>query len=127
MGQIIYESKRKKTPGYAVPVRVLLVRRAGGKGRFVRVEEWDDEQNLYVPDRLRQRHPWPWDAVQDLGERVCALREENRKLRAQLLQVTGSGACCREEPGRPLETGRQEDNLYGNGRNALNLSTEAMT
>ena len=57
MDQIIYESNRKKTPGYAVPIRVLLVKRADGKSRFVRVEKWDDEQKRYVPDRLRQPHP----------------------------------------------------------------------
>ncbi len=73
MDQIIYENNRKKTPGYAVPIRVLLVRRPGGNGRFVRVEKWDAEQKLYVPDRI----PWPWDAVQ-------ALRKENQKLRARL-------------------------------------------
>ena len=112
MGQVIYESNRKQTPGYAVPIRVLLVRRAGGNGRFVRVEKWDDEQKLFVPDRQGSGIPWPWDAVQDLGERVCALREENRQLRARLHQATGKKRKLRRRgAGRDLETGRQADNL----------------
>ena len=49
MDQVIYESKRKETPGYAEPIRVLLVERPGGKGRFVRVEKWDPEQKHMSP------------------------------------------------------------------------------
>ena len=60
MDQVIYESKRKETPGYAEPIRVLLVERPGGKGRFVRVEKWDPEQEQYVPDRQGSGIPWPW-------------------------------------------------------------------
>ena len=84
MDQVIYESKRKETPGYAEPIRVLMVERPGGKGRFVRVEKWDPEQKQYVPDRQGSGIPWPWDAVQALGERVCALRKQNQQLRARL-------------------------------------------
>ena len=102
MDQIIYESDRKKTPGYAVPIRVLLVKPDRGE-RFVRVEKWDDEQKRYVFDRQARRIPWPWDAVQELGERLCALQQENRTLRAKLHQLTAADR-CREKPAEPART-----------------------
>ena len=94
MGQVIYESNRKQTPR----VRGPDPRPAGEAARRQRPlrprREVDAEQKLYVPDRQGSGIPWPWDAVQDLGERVCALREENRQLRARLHQATGKNASC---------------------------------
>ena len=86
-----------------------MVERPGGKGRFVRVEKWDPEQEQYVPDRQGSGIPWPWDAVQALGERVCALRKQNQQLRARLHRGRIAAPCQRAITPFPLGPARKRE------------------